>query len=151
MSDDLLKNHPLTYGFHGREVVYEPGDDLTVTDRLARCPNCEQWSPCDVRKRIESASDHPENVCNRCGGPNVSWCAPSPLWNYVMRGGTIDGDWQYGELICPMCFVALAQEKGIDVSWRVSPVAPIDLDLQTVLPDGREWNPKTWLWESRDQ
>lgn len=36
--------------------------------------------------------EHPEARCRRCGTLNSNdWCAPSPLWNEVMRGGDIGG------------------------------------------------------------
>jgi len=45
----LDREHPLQYGFRGRALVLNPGDDRSVVERNNRCPTCEQWSPCDVR------------------------------------------------------------------------------------------------------
>lgn len=53
--DRIRRMHPMQYGFRGKEIVYDPGDDPTITDRYNRCPTCEQWSPCDVRKALEDA------------------------------------------------------------------------------------------------
>ena len=57
---------------------------------------------------------HPEAYCQRCGGPNVVWFAPSELWNAVMGGP--DG------ILCPMCFIYAAEAKGRDgAAWRIAP------------------------------
>jgi hypothetical protein len=45
--------HPLVYGYRNGRIVFDPDPaDTTVRERYARCPTCEQWSPCDVRKSI---------------------------------------------------------------------------------------------------
>lgn len=88
---------------------------------------------------------HPESYCHRCGGPNFTWSAPSPLWNHVMRGGSIDGPWQWDEIICPVCFVQLAEAAGMASSWRLY-AERVNVELETVTPSGRAWNPDTWLW-----
>jgi hypothetical protein len=78
----------------------------------------------------------PEDSCQRCGGANPVWTAPSPLWNAVIREGSINGVETYS-VVCPSCFAALAEEQGIAVSaWRFY-----------VTPTGRVWNPETWLWD----
>jgi hypothetical protein len=46
-----------------------------------------------------------------------------------MRDGSITGPWQYGEIICPLCFAELASEQGITGPHWV-------------------WNPETWLWDT---
>jgi hypothetical protein len=88
---------------------------------------------------------HPEETCRRCGGPNVSWSAPSPLWNAVMRGGSIDGPWEFDELICPTCFCILAEERGVALGWRVD-ADEVRVPLAFVTPSGRRWDPDLWLW-----
>jgi len=89
--------------------------------------------------------DDPESYCHRCKGPNVSWSAPSPLWNEVMRGGDINGPWQYGEIICPTCFAVIAEELGIANYWQFN--APCTTrELKTVTPSGRVWDADCWLW-----
>lgn len=91
-----------------------------------------------------------EGICRRCGVLNPDWYAPSPLWNAVMRGGSIDGAWEYDELICPTCFCILANERGVAVRFRVD--APdVLVDLETVTPSGRIWNPRTQLWDERKE
>jgi hypothetical protein len=59
-------------------------------------------------------------TCHRCGGSNVTWFAPSPLWNLVMRGNDINGDALHDDLVCVPCFVLLAAEAGVEGVWRVS-------------------------------
>jgi hypothetical protein len=54
-TDDTLRDHPLQYGYRNGVLVFDPGDDPTVIERYNRCPTCEQWSPCDVRKAWEAA------------------------------------------------------------------------------------------------
>lgn len=63
-----------------------------------------------------------------------------------MRGGSIDGEWQYNEIICPTCFVVLAEIAGIATSWRLF-ATDVQTPLETVTPSGRVWNAETWLWE----
>lgn len=89
---------------------------------------------------------HPEDHCHRCGGPNVIWSAPSPLWNEVMRGGDINGPWQYEEIICPTCFAVLAEKAGIAFGWRLF-AEDVTRELSTTTPSRRTWNAETWLWE----
>lgn len=91
-------------------------------------------------------TDHPEDFCGRCGGLNVPWVAPSPLWNEVMRGGDINGPGRYGDIICPTCFVVLAEAAGIASSWRIAAME-IHVPLKYETPSGRTWNHQTWLWE----
>lgn len=93
-----------------------------------------------------SVASDPESYCHRCKGPNFVWAAPSPLWNAVMRGGSIDGPWRYEEIICPTCFVVLAQEAGVADGWRLS-AENVRVQLETTTPSGRVWNPDTWLWQ----
>lgn len=87
-----------------------------------------------------------EETCRRCGGQNIDWAAPSPLWNAVMRGGSINGPWQFSEIICPSCFAILAEGSGIASGWRLD-ATDVQVELETVTPSGRTWNPDTWLWE----
>jgi hypothetical protein len=88
----------------------------------------------------------PETVCHRCGGPNVRWAAPSPLWNLVMRGDDINGADESGGIICPLCFVKLAAERAGADLWRLYPEI-VTAQLTTSTPSGRVWNAETWLWE----
>jgi hypothetical protein len=103
-------------------------------------------SPDDTNGTCVPVETHPEARCNRCGGPNVTWCAPSPLWNEVMRGGDINGPWQYDEIICPTCFAVLAEEAGVASRWRLC-AERVTRPLQLVTPSGRTWNAQAWLWD----
>lgn len=94
--------------------------------------------------------EHPERSCNRCGGCNVAWSAPSPLWNQVMRGGDINAGYEdFAGIVCPTCFAVLAQEAGVAELWRFY-AERVHVELATVTPSGRVWNERTWLWEERD-
>lgn len=86
----------------------------------------------------------PESVCGRCRGPNRVWWAPSPLWNQVMRGGDIGGAEAWG-IICPTCFVVLAEQQGIAEFWKLT-AQRVNVPLQTVLADGRVWDDQVDLW-----
>ncbi|GAA0720064.1 hypothetical protein Drose_06335 [Dactylosporangium roseum] len=89
--------------------------------------------------------EHPEAICHRCGGPNIAWSAPSPLWNAVMRGGSINGEEAFDGIVCPSCFARLAEERGIAELWRFS-AGRVHVELETVTPSGRTWDDATWLW-----
>lgn len=88
----------------------------------------------------------PETRCGRCFGPNRVWVAPSPLWNQVMRGGDINGAESCG-IVCPTCFMILAEQQGVAEFWRLS-AERVHVGLQGVTPSGRVWNEQTWMWES---
>lgn len=57
-----LAEHPLQYAYCGNEYVghtenmtdeqvrKQAGTTFPLVERYNRCPRCEQWSPCDVRK-----------------------------------------------------------------------------------------------------
>lgn len=90
---------------------------------------------------------HPEDTCHRCGGPNVTWFAPSPLWNEAMRGGDISAADQFDGIVCPTCFAVLAEAAGIAEFWRFS-AERVHRPLKTVTPSGRTWNETTWMWEA---
>lgn len=88
-----------------------------------------------------------ESVCDRCGGSNIVWTAPSPLWNFVIRGGSINGI-EIFSVICPLCFAELAELAGIKTTgWKFMPTDIDYTPLETVTPTGRVWNPSTWLWD----
>jgi hypothetical protein len=100
----------------------------------------------EQRARTQPAADaHPEDYCHRCGGPNVSWAAPSPLWNAVMRGGDINGRDLFNGIVCPLCFAVLAEAAGIASQWRLS-AENVNQPLQTITPSGRVWDDNAWLW-----
>lgn len=96
-----------------------------------------------VDGRIE---DHPEATCQRCGGPNLSWSAPSPLWNQVMRGGSINGDELYSGIVCPICFAQIAGQQRVADAWWLT-AKEVHVELETVTPSGRVWNEIRQLWD----
>lgn len=83
--------------------------------------------------------------CHRCGRGNTVWGAPSPLWNAVMRGGSIAGEPKYGDLVCATCFMALAEEAGVASHFKVF-AERVNVELETVTPSGRVWNEDRQLW-----
>jgi hypothetical protein len=89
---------------------------------------------------------HPEDSCHRCGRSlGIPWVAPSPLWNAVMRGGSINNDDEFDGIVCPTCFAQLAQERGVAELWRFH-AERILVPLETVTPSGRVWDEQTWMW-----
>jgi hypothetical protein len=94
---------------------------------------------------VPASAAHPEDTCGRCGGPNVSWVAPSPLWNAVMRAGDINGPDLYGGIVCPTCFARLAERQGVAFGWRLYATGVLT-ELATVTPSGRRWDEASWLW-----
>lgn len=86
-------------------------------------------------------------ICKRCGHQNAVWSAPSPLWNAVMRGGCINGEPIFGDMVCAACFMVLAGEHGVASAFRVTAIS-VDGPLQTTTPSGRVWDDDAWLWDS---
>lgn len=84
--------------------------------------------------------------CHRCGRDCPVWVAPSPLWNAVIRGGSIDGEPEFGDMVCAACFMDLAEEKGIANQFRVT-ADKVNVPLETTTPSGRVWDDETWLWD----
>lgn len=70
----------------------------TITALQAQLAEATGWRP------VETDDAHPERTCQKCHGPNVVWFVPNELWNRVV--GSPDG------ILCPVCFVKLAEEKG---------------------------------------
>lgn len=92
-------------------------------------------------------AEHDEAFCHRCGGPNTVWFAPSPLWNAIMRGGSINGIEDFDGIICPGCFTQLGEARGVAKVWRLW-AETVLVDLETVTPSGRVWDEATQLWRS---
>lgn len=67
---------------------------------------------------LEEARDvHPEATCEDCQGPNVTWFAPSWVWNIATRDMRL-------LILCPVCFIRRAEEAGITpTSWVIQPEA----------------------------
>ena len=61
------------------------------------------------------SDEHPEDFCQRCGRSNIVWFAPNNLWNKVVRVNNHPG------ILCPVCFVELAEALGIREVWKVAP------------------------------
>lgn len=122
-------------------------------NRVARCGGPRLCRDCQKSAAVMhgTADTHPEHTCGRCGGPNVPWSAPSPLWNEVMRGGDINAtDLElHGGVVCPTCFAILAEKAGIADLWRLS-AQRVHGPLTTVTPSGRVWNEQTWLWDDAE-
>lgn len=87
---------------------------------------------------------HPESYCHRCGGPNRAWSTPSPLWNMVMRGDDINGSEMFDGIVCPTCFMVLAQDAGVAHLWYLTAEALVPLTLIT--PSGRVWDDAVGMW-----
>lgn len=83
--------------------------------------------------------------CHRCGAHNPAWHAPSPLWNAVMRGGSINGEPIFEDMVCATCFMTLAEERGIACIWRVE-AQQVNVPLEATTPSGRIWDAKHCLW-----
>lgn len=94
---------------------------------------------------IPKPANADDERCRRCGGSNVVWAAPSPLWNLVMRGNDINGEPFHGDLVCMPCFVVLAHGLGHRGRWRLS-LDPEPEGLIKVTPSGRAWDSERWLW-----
>jgi hypothetical protein len=118
-------------------VQWRVPDSLRAGVRVKECGRlAEHEGPC-----IERGS---EDYCHRCHGTNVIWSAPSPLWNEVMRSGSINEGERYDGIICPTCFIELAEKFGI-TNWRLI-AERVPMPLQTVTPSGRVWDEQLWLW-----
>lgn len=137
---DLVEQGVALYGEAGQAAVPD------LPKRLHWCARCTTVARLAILGVTLARLERSEDVCRRCGGPNdVVWCAPSPLWNAVMRGGTIGGDEQYEGIVCPRCFATLAETAGIARVWRLY-AETVLVDLATTTPDGRVWDDKAWLW-----
>ncbi len=65
-----------------------------------------------------------------------------------MRGGTIDGPPEFDDLVCPTCFMLIAEERGIAHGWRLT-ADVVTVELETVTPSGRVWDENADLWVAR--
>jgi hypothetical protein len=63
-----------------------------------------------------------------------------------MRGGDIDGPWQWDEIICPTCFAVLAERAGVaSRGWRLV-CDEVTAVLTTTTPSGRVWDESLRMW-----
>lgn len=53
---------------------------------------------------------HPEEYCHICLGHNISWYAENDLFNKINRDGN--------GIMCPKCFLELAEKKGIKLIFK---------------------------------
>jgi hypothetical protein len=120
------------------EIRYPGAEAL---DSRRQCPGCPDCQPTPELLGEEGGFEH----CKRCGRGNTLWFAPSPLWNAVMRGGSIEGDPIYGDLVCATCFMTLAEERGIADGFKVY-ATRVHVELETVTPSGRVWDEERGLW-----
>jgi hypothetical protein len=98
--------------------------DSIIADITIDADNGVIWNPELYRKQLEKlvesiraesntgytgadVTGHPEHVCHGCGGKNPVWSADNELWNKVI--GSPNG------ILCPTCFVILANQKGVEV------------------------------------
>lgn len=57
---------------------------------------------------------HPEDFCDSCGGPNITWFANNAIWNRITNSGS--------GILCPVCFVKLAATLGYgSTAWELKP------------------------------
>jgi len=91
-----------------------PGYRQRYTDRAADAILAAGRTPPNERvaEAIRSAA-HPEDVCHRCGGPNVAvWHAPSSVWNEVE---------QHEGILCPQCFTEAYTALHPGTAWHIGP------------------------------
>jgi hypothetical protein len=62
-----------------------------------------------------------------------------------MRGGCINGEPIFGDMVCASCFMLLAERAGIAAQFRVT-ADVVKVQLQTVTPSGRIWDDQKNLW-----
>jgi len=130
----------------GREVARAFGIYKILDWMLRWYPQRRPSEISEIQAGDANVPEHVEARCGRCGGPNRPWSAPSPLWNLVMRGGTISGTEPYDGIICPTCFMILAGDTA--ELWRLD-AQRVRGVMETSLPDGRTWDAKEWLWRVR--
>lgn len=61
----------------------------------------------------EGPVPHPEDTCDKCGGPNFPWRTDNVTWNLVV--GSPNGIW------CPVCFAFEAERKCGPTIWSLRP------------------------------
>jgi len=128
------------------------GDTFEQADSLTN--DLPRWAqPVVTASSASNISIEPsgwEDYCHLCLGPNIDWSAPSPLWNQVMRGGSINGDEIHDGVVCPTCFATLAEQAGVATFWRLS-ATNVRVELETVTPSGRVWDDRIWMWVEPDE
>jgi hypothetical protein len=74
----------------------------------------------DTQREMGWRDFHPEDICHRCGGVNVSsWWVDSDRFNAAMGP---HGEHQWQGIVCPGCFVQLhEQATGLHCTWTLVP------------------------------
>lgn len=145
--------------FCSGEAVWREFDDAKPYDPFGLVvdhhPTCmfrlpdgrEAWiTAWNTRAALAPSAQSPEH-CQKCGHSNPSWSAPSPLWNAVIRGGSIDGEPKFDDMVCAACFMELAEQQGIASDWSVK-ARNVAVPLETTTPSGRVWDDGKGLWVS---
>lgn len=100
------------------------GVDLwtAATQKLAKC-KLRKWKKTEAGWRTDKSDEspatfgpdaHPEDRCRKCGGRNIVWFAPNPVWNAINQTG----------VLCPVCFVSEYERiNGRSFAWSLSPEA----------------------------
>lgn len=80
-------------------------------------PEGEWYGPTKPLEQIrrELRGEHPEDFCKKCGRPNIVWFGPNAIWNQAVRAANEP------EILCPVCFVQLAEAVGLGGVWKVAP------------------------------
>lgn len=75
---------------------------------------------------------HPEYICQRCGGRNPVWNVDSDRYNMAVNRS---------EIVCPTCFI-IAHEKatGMSTVWQLNPMVP----FKWIEDEGRETPFMNW-------
>jgi hypothetical protein len=128
-------------------VLMESGSAAAYGWWVLRMPNGHTvgMRPELLAESYIEVTDANGEYCRRCGSANIVWTAPSPLWNAVMRGGSINGEDNPDGIVCPVCFAQLAEYRKVASLWRFY-AERVHVPLETVTPSGRVWDPETWMW-----
>jgi hypothetical protein len=62
-----------------------------------------------------------------------------------MRGGSIDGEPLFDDMVCATCFTIIAKDAGVASMWRLT-ADEVHVELEVVTPSGRIWDEKARLW-----
>jgi hypothetical protein len=62
-----------------------------------------------------------------------------------MRGGSINGEAKYDDMVCATCFMQLAEEQGIATCFRVV-AERVNVELEIITPSGRVWDEDRFQW-----
>lgn len=75
-----------------------------------------------LENHIMSKNMRGDIPCGKCGiDENPIWWTDNVFWNSVIRGADRRGSEIPGEILCPLCFMEIAEEKYDVKSWRIIP------------------------------